>query len=80
MERFWAGQAEDFYPALPDRPQGLLDGAGLVGEVRGLTPAASDALMKRLLWHCTRPQFTAAHTWQDHDLVIWYTFPHCKLT
>eukprot|EP01051_Picozoa_sp_SAG22_P005918 SAG22_NODE_367_length_11613_cov_11.955011_9_plen_367_part_00 len=63
--------AEDFYPALPERPQGLAGGAGLVGAIQGMAPAAGDALMKRLLRHCTQPPFTAAHTWCDSDLVIW---------
>jgi hypothetical protein len=65
--------AEDLYPGLPERKQGLKDGAGLVGYVVGEEDGGFE-LLRRLLIHCTQPEHTAHHQWQTGDLMI------CKTT
>lgn len=63
--------AEDFYPSLPERRQGVADGAALTGKVKGMRRRDSDALLRRLLLHSTQPAFIACHQWCEDDLVIW---------
>jgi len=61
--------AEDLYPGLPERKQGLEDGAGLVGYVPGEEDGGFE-LLRRLLMHCTQPEHTAHHRWREGDLMI----------
>ena len=39
--------------------------------IEGLDPAASSALLSRLLEHVVRPEFVWTHRWRPGDLVIW---------
>jgi alpha-ketoglutarate-dependent taurine dioxygenase len=61
------------HPLVWTRPTGrrsLLVGA-TAGEVVGMPPDESRALLDSLLEWCTRPEFTHRHRWQRGDLVIW---------
>ncbi len=44
---------------------------GYTSRIPGMPEDESRDLLKELTAHCTKPEFTYRHNWQQHDLVMW---------
>ncbi len=55
--------------------QALYVGPHLTKSMIGLSPADSDALLKRLYEHQSQPRFVWTHSWRVNDLVMWDNRP-----
>lgn len=51
--------------------KGLFVNEGFTTRINELQPAESDALLRFLFAHSTRPEFTLRWRWQENDLVFW---------
>ena len=51
--------------------KGLFVNDGFTTRINELEPAESDALLRFLFAHSTRPEFTIRWRWQEHDVAFW---------
>ena len=51
--------------------KGLFVSDGFTTRINELEPAESDALLKFLFAHATRPEFTVRWRWQENDVAFW---------
>ncbi|UVE18729.1 taurine dioxygenase [Pseudomonas sp. LS44] len=51
--------------------KGLFVNEGFTARINELAPAESDALLRFLFAHATRPEFTIRWRWQENDVAFW---------
>lgn len=53
------------------RRKGLLVNEGFTNRINKLQAAESEALLRFLFAHATRPEFTIRWRWQENDVAFW---------
>lgn len=63
------------HPLIRTKPEtgrkSIFANPGFTSHIDGMTAAESQALLKFLYEHSTRPEFLYRHRWRRHDMVIW---------
>lgn len=71
----WREAEDAVHPMLRENPlsgqQTLFVAPAYVRGVEGLAPADSAALLGELYRHVEQPPHTFAHSWREHDLLVW---------
>ncbi|MCY1292536.1 Alpha-ketoglutarate-dependent taurine dioxygenase [compost metagenome] len=78
LERYHAVQRQHpplSHPVVRTHPvsgrKGLFVNEGFTTRINELEPAESDALLRFLFAHATRPEFTIRWRWQENDVAFW---------